>query len=252
MEFGLYDKTRLKRMVITELDDLKVYQFVWQVINSNTYVICNKKSFLIVDPIDSEVFYRFIQEKLTVSKQEKALILLTHSHYDHISGLNRLREILLNHVVLSSRNCSVNIQNPKKNLSNIAGAIIGFQDHIEHREVIEHFLVKPFACNPADKTFENMLQMEWEGHTLQLEEYRGHSKDSVCYVLDGRYMFSGDTLLAIPTVTRLPGGSTEKFWKEDMPKLIKLSKQIDMVFPGHGMPGRIKDMIAVNVKPCQL
>ncbi|MBO6266423.1 MAG: hypothetical protein J6M57_10515 [Acidaminococcaceae bacterium] len=62
-------------------------------------------------------------------------------------------------------------------------------------------------------------------------------------------MFSGDTLLPIPTVTRLPGGSTARFWEEDIPKLEKLANQIDMVFPGHEMPGRLKDMLAMNMEP---
>lgn len=235
-------------MIVIELDGFKVYQFEWQIINSNTYVILEKESCLIVDPIDSEEFYRFVQEILTDSKQTDALILLSHSHYDHICGLNRLREMFPKHLVLSSKSCSDNIQSPKKNLSNIAGAIIAFQDCTERKEMIDN-LVKPFGCEPADETFENRLQMEWEGHVLQLDEYRGHSKDSVCCVMDGKYLFSGDTILPIPTVTRLPGGSTEKFWEEDIPKLIILSEQIDMVFPGHGKPGKIKDMLAVNVKP---
>ena len=235
-------------MVVTELDGFKVYQFEWQVVHSNAYVLCNKKSCLIVDPIDSKEFYQFVQEIFTDLKQVDALILLSHSHYDHISGLNRLRDMLPRHLVLSSKACSDNIQNPKKNLSNIASSIIEFQGHMEHKENVDN-LVKSFTCEPADVIFENLFQMEWERHALRLEEYRGHSEDSVCCVIDDKYMFSGDTLLPIPTVTRLPGGSTEKFWKEDMPKLIVLSEQIDLVFPGHGMPGKMKDMLAVNKKP---
>ena len=35
-----------------------------------------------------------------------------------------------------------------------------------------------------------------------------------------------------------------------MPKLVeKLAVQIEMVLPGHEMPGTIKDLLAVNVKP---
>lgn len=235
-------------MFVTECEGLQVYQFVWWAINSNTYIVCGKDSLLIVDPVDSEEFYQFVQ-KQTVNN---ALILLTHGHYDHISGLNKVKQIVPNYCVVASKACSDNIQTPKKNLSIIADAIIAFRSRIDHKDELNDLvktLVQPFSCAPADKTFEKELDLEWEGHTLHLSEFCGHSKDSVCCIMDNKYMFSGDTLLPIPTVTRLPGGSTARFWEEDMPKLEKLRDKIDLVFPGHEIPGNIKDMLAVNVKP---
>ena len=129
-------------------------------------------------------------------------------------------------------------------MSNIASAIIAFHNQTE----IDENLVTPFFCEPADEVFEKEFTVEWKGLVLHLAEYVGHSKDSICCILDDKYMFSGDTILPIPTVTRLPGGSTAKFWEEDMPKLEELTKHIELVFPGHGMPGSLKDMIAVNVR----
>ena len=38
-------------------------------------------------------------------------------------------------------------------------------------------------------------------------------------VVDNKFMFSGDTLLSIPTITRFRSGSTKLFWEEDIPKL---------------------------------
>ena len=263
-------------MFVTKCNGFTVYQFVWQVINSNTFVVCDKNTCLIVDPIDSEEFYQFLQERFGLSDKKRTeskehaelidkaeaevLVLLTHSHYDHISGLNKLRQLLPNLCVIASKACSENIQNPKKNLSNIAEALISFQSKIDNRMggvnditanaiVTKKIILEPFACGPADKTFENELQLKWQGHTLQLTEYRGHSKDSVCCIMDGKYLFSGDTLLPIPAVTRLPGGSPAKFWEEDMPNLEKLAGKIVHVFPGHEMPGRLEDMLAVNVRP---
>ena len=246
MEYGLRFEKRVG-MFVTETDCFQVNQFIWWAINSNTYVVCEKNSLLIVDPVDSEEFYQFVQ-KQTV---QNALVILTHSHYDHISGLNRLRQIVPDTCVVASKICSDNIQTPKKNLSNIADAIISFQSRIDHKAELEELketLVQPFSCAPADKTFETELELEWEGHSLCLSEFSGHSKDSVCCIMDNKYMFSGDTLLPIPTVTRLPGGSTARFWEEDMPKLERLQEQISMVFPGHEMPGTLKDMLVVNLK----
>ncbi len=237
-------------MFVTETDSFQVNQFIWWVINSNSYVVCGKESLLIVDPVDSGEFYQFVQQQIV----RNALVILTHSHYDHIIGLNKLRQIVPDTCVVASKTCSDNIQTPKKNLSNIADAIRSFQSRIDHKEELDDLvesLVKPFSCAPADKTFEKETNLDWEGHSLQLVEYSGHSKDSICCIMDKRFLFSGDTLLPIPTVTRLPGGSTLRFWQDDMPKLEKLTNQIEMVFPGHEMPGSLHDMLAVNVKPAR-
>ena len=64
-------------------------------------------------------------------------------------------------------------------------------------------------------------------------------------VLDEKYLFSGDTLLPIPTVTRFRGGSTKRFWEEDMPRLREM-RNIETVFPGHGMRGKLGEMVGVN------
>jgi len=115
----------------------------------------------------------------------------------------------------------------------------------EHRDEIRDE-IEPFACQPADITFEGELQMEWKGMSVYLTEFSGHSSDSLCILIDDKYLFSGDTILPIPTVTRLPGGSTKAFWQEDVPKLQAMQRTVCMVFPGHGLPGKLGEMLAVN------
>ena len=230
-------------MFVTKCDNFTVNQFVWWAINSNAYVVCEGKSLLIVDPIDSEEFYEFVWEQ----KAKNILIILTHSHYDHISGLNHLKELEAELCVLASKKCSLNIRNARKNLSHYSNIIAALHDYKTFRtELVKDF--KPFVCEAADVTFEARLKTEWSGHSLQLTEYKGHSEDSICCILDNKYLFSGDTLMPFPTVTQLPGGSKKLFLKEDIPKLKKLIGKIDVVFPGHGMPGDLCTMCAVNVK----
>ena len=76
----------------------------------------------------------------------------------------------------------------------------------------------------------------------------GHSEDGLMVVLDNKYLFSGDTLLHTPTITRFPSGSTKKFWKEDMQLLNKI-KDIITVYPGHGNPGDMSNMMSKNKRP---
>ena len=64
-------------------------------------------------------------------------------------------------------------------------------------------------------------------------------------IFDGKYLFSGDSLLSIPTITRFPTGSSKLFCEEDIPRL-KEMYYIREVFPGHGQSGNIKEMIEIN------
>ena len=230
-------------MFVTNFDGLTIYRFIWKAVNSNTYVLVCQDSVLIVDPVDSGELYQFVLQH----SFRDALILLTHEHFDHICGLNYLRKILPKCCVLASKQCSENIQLPNKNLSNYVDVFLSF---IEKREVCS-IVVDPFQCAAADNTFEITFSYRWKEHALQLFECAGHSKGSICCILDEKIMFSGDTLLPIPTVTQLPGGRTAKFWLEDVPKLEELVGKIEMVFPGHEMPGRLEDMLAVNVRPAR-
>lgn len=220
-------------MKIIEIDGITIYQFVWDVLDSNCYVIKEGNSSLIIDPVDLQEFYIFIKDT------KDATIILTHAHYDHICGLNKIRELVSKTTVICSKSCSINIQSPQKNLSNIANAVLAFHEKREQRDE-----VKPFECAGVDVEYEGSKEIFWKDHLIELSEYHGHSPDSQCIILDGKYLFSGDTLLSIPTVTRLPGGSKKRFIEEDIPRLEAL--KIERVFPGHGEIGKLQEMLLIN------
>lgn len=226
-------------MLTHTTNSITVNQFTWDVLDSNSYIIAGNDSALMVDVIDDDelLFYSERFKKITV--------LLTHAHYDHICGLNRLRALQPDVEVYASEACSKSIQDPRTNLSNIANALMAFH---EHKDVTD-FDILPFSCDPADITYNDTASFEWEDHKIQMIEFHGHSKDSSCIIMDGKYLFSGDTVLPIPTVTRLPGGSTKEFWEKDVPRLKEMQDTLAMVFPGHGMPGKLGDMLSINKKP---
>ena len=219
--------------------EIKVHQFTWDILDSNTFVIDDNNSALFIDVVDTEELFEFARGFKDI------LILLTHAHYDHICGLNRLREVCNDTLVYASECCSNNIQDPRKNLSNIADPLMAFH---EKKEVVKK-RIKPFACKAAERTYTDLAEIEWKNHKIQMSEYHGHSADSSCIVIDEKFLFSGDTILPIPTVTRLPGGSTKKFWEEDIPRLMQMCNKIDMVFPGHKYPGNLAEMLAGNKMP---
>lgn len=216
-----------------------ILQFIGETMDANTYVIVKEREALIFDAVDSEEMIL----RLKVQGIENITVFLTHEHFDHIFGLEKLRNNFLCKVIASAE-CSKRIQSSKTNLSSIADDLISMNIHSEISKTVSEFSV-----SGADVTFDKDAEFLWHNHTINCHNLNGHSPGSVCYILDKKMIISGDDLLAIPVITRLPGGSTKKYWEEDMPWFESIKSGITMVYPGHGEPGKMEDMIKVNVMP---
>jgi glyoxylase-like metal-dependent hydrolase (beta-lactamase superfamily II) len=61
----------------------------------------------------------------------------------------------------------------------------------------------------------------------------GHTRDSICLLVDGKLLLTGDTLFVGECGrTDLPGGSVEEMYDSLFNKLIKLDDNVE-VYPGH-------------------
>ena len=107
-------------MIIFQNDSLQIHRFTWNIVDSNSYVIIKNKNALIIDVIESNEFFEVINDCESVS------IILTHSHFDHIYGLNKLRDLKPDITVYSSEKCSENIGNVHRNMSAVANTFISF------------------------------------------------------------------------------------------------------------------------------
>lgn len=217
---------------------MKIEQFVWEPVDSNSWLIVERNMGLLIDVIDSDDLFSAVADLETLT------VILTHSHFDHIVGINRLRELKPDITVLSTAQCSDNIGNKFRNMSSTADAFLTFYHQGEKRDC----KIEPFICEPATKTFETQDIFEWCGHSIKLTPVYGHSNDGLIAVVDGMLLFSGDTLLSVPTATRFPSGNSKRFWFEDMPMLQGL-KNIECVYPGHGQPRKLEEMLEINKMP---
>jgi hydroxyacylglutathione hydrolase len=199
---------------------IEIKRYESELLSSNMYVIVEGKHAIVIDPFED-----------TVPAQGLKIdyIILTHEHYDHISGVNIWKE-MTGAPVLCSKACAENIKNPKKNLAYYFKEFCELQTWMELDEIPT--LDSEYSCS-ADQTFENEIDIKWWGHVFKLFEIPGHSLGSIGIMLDGKEFFSGDSLLENSEIDlRMPGGSRKK-WKEIGSKRIKTIPEGTRIWPGH-------------------
>lgn len=205
-----------------------IYTYSFYPIDARMYLVLEGKKALIIDPCISEEALELLKE----NSVDELLVLLTHEHYDHISGVDWLRERFSSVEVLCSDKCAMALPKPSKNLSSYWEILFVGKDE-KTREYVRNMNIQPYSCE-ADRVFEGEYEMSWEGHSVFLKETPGHSKGSICILMDEKILFSGDSLVTgHPTITRLPGGSKKEYAEITIPYLKSLDSEL-MVYPGHG------------------
>ena len=193
-------------------------------LDTNTYLLEEDGHLLIIDPaIYAAVLVR-CREAASVT------VLLTHEHFDHISGLNRIRKLYASSCrVIAGAVCSKRIQDTKANLSAYADVLA----ELGGKQIPEPWSL--FSCKAADITFEDRYAFRWMGHGVELFSAPGHSAGSCCIVVDDM-LFVGDTVLENNLMVKFPGSSKKLYRSVAAPLLEKLlvGDRVSRVYPGHG------------------
>lgn len=196
--------------------DVLIKKITNKPIDSNCFVICfpkNSNSCIIVDPgtEDCSELIKFINRKNLIP----GYLILTHEHFDHIWGVNKLKK-LYECKVICSKSCSEKIINRKKNMS-------VFYDQVG------------FELNNAELVIEDINYcLKWNGLNISFIKTPGHTDSSICFYIDNN-LFTGDTIIkGLKTVVKLPTGNKEDLF-ETIEKLKKqfINKQI-IIHAGHG------------------
>lgn len=207
---------------------MKIIRFVTDLMHSNMYIISEGSNAIAIDP-----WQRYnINNDLRIET-----MIVTHEHYDHISGVNLFKNHY-NAKLLCSKECSKRIVNSRTNSARYFEAFSQLQAHEEQELSLP---IDPnYICN-ADLVFEDEVYFEWMGNKLFLFSLPGHSPGSIGILLNNKYLFSGDSIFMDRDVeVRFLGGS-KKQWREiSAPKLNSLSDDI-IVYPGHGEKFTLKE-----------
>lgn len=192
--------------------ELKIGRIVLGVCQTNCYFVYEegKNRVIVFDPADKG---GYIYDKLQEKGFTVEAILLTHGHFDHIWGVEELKER--------------------------SGAKVYACE--EEKEVCEQASVNYSentgrACEiKADVYVKDGEEISAAGMTCRLIATPGHTKGSCCYYFeDDKILLSGDTLFQESVGrTDLPTGSMSALVRSVREKLLSLPEEVK-VFPGHG------------------
>ena len=192
---------------------LNVTKFILGEIETNTYVLESNGEYAVVDPaVKSRELENFLEGK------NVRWILLTHGHFDHISGVKSLVEKTGAKVTVHSLDDEM-LHDGNKSL------------YDSHFGTAQPEITASVLTEDGDEI--NL------GNTVLRVMYTpGHTMGSVCFVCDeNKIIFSGDTLFRLSAGrTDLAGISPIKAGRLELESLQKLAelKGDYTVYPGHG------------------
>lgn len=197
---------------------------------------------IIIDPNNADAVVDFLREEQIY----EILILLTHEHYDHISGVNWLKNFF-KCTVMCSYECGLAIVDPSKNMSRYFNELLKLmnddKDQLGDTSQNASTNILPYKC-VCDNVFHDEINFDYFGLNIKLKETPGHSKGSASIMLDDKIIFTGDNLIyRNPVITRLPGGSKNDFYSQTIPFYESLNASTQ-VFPGHGEFGLMETLLS--------
>jgi len=185
---------------------------------TNTYLLWDEKTneAAIIDPAAPS--QKFINEIIKLDLKPKYLI-STHGHGDHIGG-NKSIDDNFDVIKCIHEYDAPALTDPDLNLSS--------------------FWNSKLIAPKADKILTDAAELFLGKHKLTIIHTPGHSKGSVCILVED-LLFSGDTLFA-QGIGRsdLPGGDHATLLNSIKSKIFKLEGNIK-VLPGHGPDSTIED-----------
>lgn len=188
---------------------------------TNSYIISNdKKECIIVDPgLNYKEAANYIK-----SKYIPKAIFITHSHVDHIDGIQYFMDL----PIYIHRLDEEGLYDSELSLYPMVGRIA------------------PFNRGDLDiRLLDDLSKISLIGYTFKVYHTPGHTKGSVCYYFDD-ILLSGDTLFRGSCGrTDFPSGSYSSIIKS-LRRIKETFGENVKVYPGHDLSTTIKDEIKYN------
>lgn len=190
---------------------IRVERIVNKIFASNTFVISvdGSTNVWLVDVGDTESVLNILPSGSVVRG-----VFLTHSHFDHIYGINKLHQAFPNCIVYTSEYGKMALYSAKKNFS------------FYHESPIEYQGENVKIIKEGDEiTLYPSVQ-------IRVYETPGHSPSCLTYQIENK-LFTGDSYIPdMKVVSKLPKGD-KALAQVSLHRILELSTDKD-IYPGHG------------------
>lgn len=197
-------------------------RFFWE--GSLSYLIACEKtlSAVLLDPVGDLDEYA---AALAKNKLNLLYIIDTHSHADHVSSASMAAAMFKASVLMSNQ-----VEEQRK-ISKGAGEKFGIEQILKENGEIK-----------IDAFLEDAQQLKLGELNIQVLATPGHTKDSICLLIEN-FLFTGDTLLIGQCGrTDLPGGSSRDLYQSVLKKILPLSNDC-IIYPGHDYKNNINSTL---------
>ena len=197
---------------------MKIERFINSPVPSNTYILVDEpsKECAIVDPgtNGSQEIINYIDN----SHLEPKFILLTHGDFDHVWGVNSLKDAFSKLQLVASKEAARLMAIPQSYFS-----------------ALYFGKPEPYSIEKVDVIIDEIgNQLVWRDNNIQFIQTPGHTTCSNL-ILFNDLLFSGDTILkdTKPFIQKRHGGDKETF-KKSVRWILDNFKDDVIVYPGHG------------------
>ncbi len=193
---------------------------------ANCWIIIDEDSgeFALIDPSPTgDAFEEFLLKR-NLDKKNMKYILLTHGHFDHITGADEIRDISGAPLAIHEADADF-LTNSDKN-------------------AYKYFFREDLIMRPAEIILHDGDVLPLGKSEIKVVSTPGHTEGSICFFV-GDNIYTGDTLFDRSIGrTDLIGGNQATL-EESLRKLISLDRDYN-IYPGHGSVSTLNKQIKFN------
>ena len=199
-----------------------------ELLASMAYLIDTGASRVLIDPHEDDDLLEDLPAGSPLA------VILTHEHFDHISGVNWARS-RFDVTVTASRACAERIAQPRNGTELFPLWLIG--DRVAYRRVRERYRL-PYHCT-VDRALEGGEDWLLDGCRLRLFPTLGHTASGLSVLVNDAALFPGDVLLGNGEEFRSLDADSGAYRRLTLPAFEALLTRDVTVFPGHGEPEKL-------------